>query len=145
MAGKHVATVDRSRPLQRDRWLPWSRALCAYRSRVDGSKYGADMSCLFISAVQDELACAVSAQGRLRSSQKYTMYAARIIPDTMPHIHVTWLPKACRNAAVRKEVADAIIKAVTSVKSADVSPQNLVVRFSESVGGHPLPKGYSEK
>ena len=63
----------------------------------------------------------------------------------MPFIHVTWLPKACRTASTRKEVADAIIKAVTAVKSADIAPENLVVRFSESVGGFPLPKGYSEK
>lgn len=63
----------------------------------------------------------------------------------MPFIHVTWLPKACRTASTRKEVADAIIKAVTAVKSADIAPENLVVRFSESVGGFPLPKGFSEK
>lgn len=63
----------------------------------------------------------------------------------MPFIQVTWLPKACRTASTRKEVADAIIKAVTAVKSADIAPENLVVRFSESVGGFPLPKGYSEK
>ena len=31
-----------------------------------------------------------------------------------------------------------------SVKSADISPDNLVVRFSESVDGFPLPKGYSD-
>lgn len=54
------------------------------------------------------------------------------------------LPQACRNAAVRKEVSDAIIKAMVGVKSAEISPQNLVVRFSESVDGFPLPKGYSE-
>ena len=51
----------------------------------------------------------------------------------MPHVMVTWLPKTCRNAAVRKEVADAIIKAMVGVKSADVSPNNLVVRFGEAV------------
>jgi len=45
---------------------------------------------------------------------------------------------------VRKEVSDAIIKAMVSVKSAEISPQNLVVRFSESLDGFPLPKGYSE-
>ena len=50
-----------------------------------------------------------------------------------------WLPKACRTAAVRKEVADAVIKAMASVKSADVSPANLVVRFSESVDVSALP------
>jgi len=52
--------------------------------------------------------------------------------------------QTCRNAAVRKEVSDAIIKAMVSVKSAEISPQNLVVRFSESLDGFPLPKGYSE-
>ena len=62
----------------------------------------------------------------------------------MPNVHIAWLPKACRNAAVRKEVADAVIKAMVSVKSADISPNNLVVRFSESVDGFPLPKGFSE-
>eukprot|EP00310_Coccolithus_braarudii_P024741 CAMPEP_0183358038 /NCGR_PEP_ID=MMETSP0164_2-20130417/48031_1 /TAXON_ID=221442 /ORGANISM="Coccolithus pelagicus ssp braarudi, Strain PLY182g" /LENGTH=74 /DNA_ID=CAMNT_0025531831 /DNA_START=18 /DNA_END=242 /DNA_ORIENTATION=+ len=62
----------------------------------------------------------------------------------MPFVQVTWLPKACRNAEVRKEVADAIIKAMVSVKSAEISPSNLVVRFAESVDGFPLPKGHSE-
>ena len=92
----------------------------------------------------------------------------------MPNVHIAWLPKACRNAAVRKEVAEAVIKAMCSVKSAQVDPKNLVVRFSESVGeascplffcppllspclpewhslraaslpdGFPLPKGFSE-
>lgn len=28
----------------------------------------------------------------------------------MPLVHITWLPKACRTAATRKEVADAVIK-----------------------------------
>jgi len=28
----------------------------------------------------------------------------------MPFVQITWLPKACRNAAVRKEVADAVMK-----------------------------------
>ena len=36
------------------------------------------------------------------------------------------------------------MKAMISVKSADISPQNLVVRFSESVDGFPLPKGHSQ-
>ena len=61
----------------------------------------------------------------------------------MPFVQVTWLPKACRTAAVRKEVAEAVIKAMTSVESADISPDNLVVRFAESVDGFPLPKGHS--
>ncbi|CAB9505772.1 DSBA-like thioredoxin domain [Seminavis robusta] len=61
----------------------------------------------------------------------------------MPFVQIAWLPKACRTAAVRKDVADAIIKAMVSVKAADISPDNLVVRFSESVDGFPLPKGHS--
>jgi len=61
----------------------------------------------------------------------------------MPFVNITWLPKACRNAAVRKEVADAVLKAMCAVKGADISPNNLVVRFSESVDGFPLPKGHS--
>lgn len=62
----------------------------------------------------------------------------------MPFVQITWLPKACRTAAVRREVAEAVIKAMTSVKSADISPDNLVVRFGESVDGFPLPQGYSK-
>tara|TARA_B110001452_G_C14922869_1_gene322707 strand:- start:144 stop:353 length:210 start_codon:yes stop_codon:yes gene_type:complete len=58
-------------------------------------------------------------------------------------VQITWLPKACRTAAVRKEVADAVIKAMCSVESAEISPKNLVVRFGESVDGFPLPKGHS--
>ena len=50
-----------------------------------------------------------------------------------------------RNPPTNSQVAEAIIKAITSVESADVAPANVVVRFSESVGGFPLPKGYSEK
>jgi hypothetical protein len=33
---------------------------------------------------------------------------------------------------------------MVSVKEADISPDNLVVRFAESVDGFPLPKGHSE-
>eukprot|EP00326_Haptolina_ericina_P027334 CAMPEP_0181185422 /NCGR_PEP_ID=MMETSP1096-20121128/9495_1 /TAXON_ID=156174 ORGANISM="Chrysochromulina ericina, Strain CCMP281" /NCGR_SAMPLE_ID=MMETSP1096 /ASSEMBLY_ACC=CAM_ASM_000453 /LENGTH=71 /DNA_ID=CAMNT_0023274257 /DNA_START=102 /DNA_END=317 /DNA_ORIENTATION=- len=62
----------------------------------------------------------------------------------MPHVMITWLPKACRTPEVRKEVAEAVIKAMASVQSAQISPQNLVVRFGESVDGFPLPKGFSE-
>lgn len=32
---------------------------------------------------------------------------------------------------------------MVSVEGADISPQNLVVRFSESVDGFPLPIGHS--
>jgi hypothetical protein len=33
---------------------------------------------------------------------------------------------------------------MVSVKSAEISPENLVIRFSESVDGFPLPKGHSQ-
>ncbi len=35
-------------------------------------------------------------------------------------------------------------QAMVAVEGADISPQNLVVRFSEAVDGFPLPKGHSE-
>lgn len=64
----------------------------------------------------------------------------------MPFVHVTWLPKAVRNnPAVRKEVATAILKALTApeiAKAADIPPQNIVVRFSEAVDGFKLPEGH---
>jgi len=63
----------------------------------------------------------------------------------MPHIMISWIPKASRNAAVRKEVAAAIIKAVSTgdvAKNAEISKENVVVRFAESVDGFPLPKGH---
>ena len=63
----------------------------------------------------------------------------------MPSIMVTWLPKACRTAEVRKEVAAAVIKAITTTevaKKAEISKENVVVRFSEAVDGFPLPKGH---
>ena len=28
----------------------------------------------------------------------------------MPFVQITWLPKACRTAAVRKEIVDAVMK-----------------------------------
>jgi hypothetical protein len=55
--------------------------------------------------------------------------------NNMPFVHVTWLPKACRNEKVRKEVASAIIKAITNnevAKAADIPTDKLVVRFSEA-------------
>ena len=61
----------------------------------------------------------------------------------MPFVQITWLPKACRTAVVRQQVADAVIKAMVSVEGADISADNLVVRFAESVDGFPLPKGHS--
>ncbi len=35
------------------------------------------------------------------------------------------------------------LQAMTSVEGADISPDNLVVRFAESVDGFPLPQGHS--
>lgn len=61
----------------------------------------------------------------------------------MPFVHITWLPKTCRNAKVRKEIAEAVMKAMTNHPKADVSEANLVVRFSEAVDGFSLPKGHS--
>lgn len=34
-------------------------------------------------------------------------------------------------------------QAMVANKNADIAPENLVVRFSESVDGFPLPKGHS--
>jgi hypothetical protein len=61
----------------------------------------------------------------------------------MPFVHITWLPKISRNARVRKEIAEAVMKAMTSHPEADISEANLVVRFSEAVDGFSLPKGHS--
>eukprot|EP00579_Thalassiosira_antarctica_P008086 CAMPEP_0201891490 /NCGR_PEP_ID=MMETSP0902-20130614/34545_1 /ASSEMBLY_ACC=CAM_ASM_000551 /TAXON_ID=420261 /ORGANISM="Thalassiosira antarctica, Strain CCMP982" /LENGTH=78 /DNA_ID=CAMNT_0048422705 /DNA_START=101 /DNA_END=337 /DNA_ORIENTATION=- len=67
----------------------------------------------------------------------------------MPFVNVTWLPKACRNSPqVRKEVAAAIIKAITNnevAKAADIPTQNVVVRFSEAVDGFALPPGHTHE
>mmetsp|Transcript_36516 Transcript_36516/g.40770 ORF Transcript_36516/g.40770 Transcript_36516/m.40770 type:complete len:83 (+) Transcript_36516:93-341(+) len=62
----------------------------------------------------------------------------------MPFVHIAWLPKTCRNAKVRKEIAEAVMKVMTSHPEADVSEANLVVRFSEAVDGFSLPKGHSK-
>ena len=75
---------------------------------------------------------------------------------------ITWLPKACRNAAVRKQVAEAVIKAICGVTASETTPDKVVVRarrrrntpstrfnatthagFGESTDAFPLPKGYS--
>ena len=48
-------------------------------------------------------------------------------------------------AAVRKEVASAIIKAVVAVKGAEITPDKVVVRFGEAVDGWPLPEGHTHK
>ena len=36
------------------------------------------------------------------------------------------------------------LKAMVAVEGADISPENLVVRFAEAVDGFPLPRGHSE-
>ena len=36
------------------------------------------------------------------------------------------------------------MKAMIGVKNAEISPDNLVVRFAENVDGFPLPKGHSQ-
>ena len=74
---------------------------------------------------------------------------------------ITWLPKACRNAAVRQQVAEAVIKAICGVTASETTPDKVVVRarrrhntpstrfttrnagFGESTDAFPLPKGYS--
>lgn len=61
----------------------------------------------------------------------------------MPFVQITWLPKACRTAAVRRDVAEAVLKALVNVKGAEIAPENLVVRFGESTDACPLPKGFS--
>mmetsp|Transcript_8684 Transcript_8684/g.23556 ORF Transcript_8684/g.23556 Transcript_8684/m.23556 type:complete len:90 (+) Transcript_8684:114-383(+) len=61
----------------------------------------------------------------------------------MPFIQITWLPKACRNAAVRQQVAEAVIKAICGVTASETTPDKVVVRFGESTDAFPLPKGYS--
>ena len=43
--------------------------------------------------------------------------------------------QACRTAAVRKEVASAVLKALTSpdiANKADIPPENIVIRFGEA-------------
>ena len=63
----------------------------------------------------------------------------------MPFVHVSWLPKACRTPQVRKEVASAIINAVCGVSSAQITPDKVVVRFSEAVDGFALPPGHTHE
>ena len=61
----------------------------------------------------------------------------------MPFVQITWLPKACRTAQVRQEIAKAVMKVMVAHDKADIVPDNLVVRFSETVDGFSLPKGHS--
>ena len=46
---------------------------------------------------------------------------------TLSH-RITWLPKACRNAAVRQQVAEAVIKAICGVTASETTPDKVVVR-----------------
>ena len=43
-------------------------------------------------------------------------------------LRITWLPKACRNAAVRQQVAEAVIKAICGVTASETTPDKVVVR-----------------
>lgn len=63
----------------------------------------------------------------------------------MPFVHVAWLPKACRTAEVRKEVARAVINALVNVKGAEITADKVVVRFSEAVDGFALPPGHTHE
>ena len=47
--------------------------------------------------------------------------------DTLSR-RITWLPKACRNAAVRQQVAEAVIKAICGVTASETTPDKVVVR-----------------
>lgn len=48
----------------------------------------------------------------------------------MPDILISWLPKACRNAAMRQRVSTAIIEAISKVSGAEIEPQNCCVKFA---------------
>ena len=51
--------------------------------------------------------------------------------DSRPGLPVTanlYLPKACRNAAVRQQVAEAVIKAICGVTASETTPDKVVVR-----------------
>eukprot|EP00961_Rhodomonas_salina_P140981 1897512-Rhodomonas_salina.8 len=55
---------------------------------------------------------------------KHAQHYGHLVAQGMPH-------GIAKNAAVRKEVAAAIIKAACSVKSAEITPDKVVVRFGE--------------
>ena len=42
-------------------------------------------------------------------------------------------------------MAKAVIKALVGVKSAEITPDKVVVRFSESVDGFALPQGHTHE
>jgi len=90
-----------------------------------------------VAELADESKSQSAAFGSLGSRSSPTTLRA------MPFIHVAWLPKACRTPEIRKEVASAIIKAVTAVKGAQITPDKVVVRFSEAVDGFALPPGHT--
>ena len=43
-------------------------------------------------------------------SQHPCSFSCHLLSSIMPLVHITWLPKACRTAKVRKEIADAVMK-----------------------------------
>jgi hypothetical protein len=45
-----------------------------------------------------------------RNHHSVPTFDSILLLATMPFVHITWLPKTCRSAAVRKEVAEAVIK-----------------------------------
>eukprot|EP00193_Tetraselmis_chui_P001705 CAMPEP_0177768170 /NCGR_PEP_ID=MMETSP0491_2-20121128/9567_1 /TAXON_ID=63592 /ORGANISM="Tetraselmis chuii, Strain PLY429" /LENGTH=76 /DNA_ID=CAMNT_0019284937 /DNA_START=73 /DNA_END=303 /DNA_ORIENTATION=- len=64
----------------------------------------------------------------------------------MPFVQITWVPKACRNAEVRKTVAAAVIKALSSgeaAKAAEITPDKVVVRFASREDDFALPPGHT--
>jgi len=66
----------------------------------------------------------------------------------MPFVQITWVPKACRTAAVRKEVAAAVIKALCTgeaAKRAEITPDKVVVRFATREDDFPLPAGHTHE
>jgi hypothetical protein len=48
--------------------------------------------------------------GTHRLARTFDSIDSILLLATMPFVHITWLPKTCRSAAVRKEVAEAVIK-----------------------------------
>ena len=62
----------------------------------------------------------------------------------MPFVQITWLPKACRTAQVRQEIAKAVMKVMVAHDKADIVPDNLVVRFSETVDGFPSKSTHNQ-
>ena len=72
------------------------------------------------------------AEGTVVSFQQFILI--KMFWLTVSFFYLIYL-QACRNDKVRKEVAAAVIKAITNnevAKAAEIQPQNLVVRFSEA-------------